>query len=56
MLETFVMYSYMLIWHVVVNAWCKVLTTGLLWVELAPEEHQLHSDVCKYNPQNKALF
>lgn len=27
---------------------CKVLTTGLLRVELAPEEHQLYSDVCKY--------
>lgn len=25
-----------------------VLTTGLLRVELAPEEHQLYSDVCKY--------
>lgn len=25
---------------------CEVLTTGLLWVELAPEEYQLYSEGC----------
>lgn len=48
MLETFAMYRDMLVWHMVVNAWCNVLTTELLRVELAPEEHQLYSDVCEY--------
>lgn len=30
-----------------------VLTTGLLRVELAPEEHQLYSDVCEYKHPTK---